>query len=214
MAEKSGRVITTASVLLTAHTILPAGAELHTIYISPAHQLPDPHIQEVIKKDYRREAAYTRKPYGTKNISSAQYQYEKTLNALRTQRWKKLQLFQLALANLAHKPMRLVYSPTQNSQPSESEIAPPDGLLIAEKNKTLIVLAVQKASRVSLAGIAAKDQLLTLNGQPLHTLEDFSNAWKGTQDKNSYTIKKPTGKILSLTLTPPATLKSSILDLP
>ncbi len=214
MEERGGRVVTTMPVLASHHDIIPAGAHLHTVYISPAEHEPDANILSLLQKDSRREAAYTRKPQHVDKKSPAQHQYEKSLEAMRRQRWQKIQLFQLAFANLAHKTMRITYTPAGDRKPSESVLDLPNGLLLAEKAGSVVILAVEVGSRAEQAGVKAGEIIRSLNGVPIGSLSAFSKAWSGQSKSNQFSLLKSGGTVHSVTLHSPVSLNTSVFDMP
>jgi hypothetical protein len=212
MEQRGDRVLTTLPVLVSHEETIPAGSHLHNIYIIPDIDEPDANILSLLQKDTRREAAYTRKPQHVNKQSSALHYYEKSLESMRSQRWKKIQLFQLAFANLAHKSMHIVYTAPGDRRVSESVIDLPNGLLIAEKGQALVILAVQVGSRAEQAGITSGDIIRSVNNITTSTLASVSKAWNG--QSNQFSLQKAGGASRLITLKPPVSMNTSVFDMP
>jgi hypothetical protein len=109
----------------------------------------------------------------------------------------------------------------QGPPPIDEAISFPDGLVLGEKDKAVVILAVEKSSRAASAGIKAGDAITKVGGKPtdgsLATFLKNYTATKKTADvtlKPSYilTVKTGVASERDIAVPMPPSIHGSILD--
>jgi hypothetical protein len=138
--------------------------------------------------------------------------------------WPSLTMFQLAFANLNSSDLHIVYLNPETMKLTDEPINFPEGLVLAEVEGKVTVLAVEKEGAGAAAGLKADDQILSVGGSPMNgNLLTFLNALhaakKAAEDSPARAValnvrnpKDNTERIAQLKL--PISLNSSFLDSP
>ena len=137
---------------------------------------------------------------------------------LQTEVWLQTDLFSEALDHATDSGTTLVYSVPPQNRPQTAVFDLPEGMLLAEVNGHVRVLALTQDSRAFVGGIRAGDEIRSFNRQePVNTLGDFTRSYSSTKRQarvagiTSYTmeIARPgEDQIVSIQIAAPPTIPS------
>jgi membrane-associated protease RseP (regulator of RpoE activity) len=208
------------AVAISATAVIPKNAILRVIYVPP--RMDDAEVKQEIRRE-QQEVAYTRinRLENTAKLTPQQAAIEKITKETV---WPTVTMFQLALANLNSQDLHLVYLNPENMKLIDEPIALPFGLLLAEVEGKISVLAVEKSSAAETAGIKSGDVILSMGGSPAPgNLSLFMDALRqakksaesATERVIALAVKGPNDssqRAVSIKL--PMSLNNSLLDSP
>lgn len=223
MEETADGVRAKHTVLINDNTILPAKSTLRVIYIPPRTE--DDRLRAV-RSSHNAEAAWTRnnRLNDEDKLSPSEVARQKIS---RETNWPSITNFQLALANLGADDLRVVYivggATPDDFKFYDQRLVLPEGMLLAEVNGTVTVLAVEKTKPAERAGIKAGDILTKIGDRPVGGsltayLNDYhvikKDAVMAMKTSFPISVKAHDGTERVATVKLPPSINSSFLDSP
>ena len=220
ISDSDQGVKVTTPFLLNPTTVVPAGAILRMLYVRPL--MSDDKDAKLVGAD-PHQGAYSRQ--NTPSDGGGIYVSGEMLALLRTTRttvWPTLAAFGAALNMINSSDLRVVYKLPGATDVTDEPINFVEGIVPAEKDGTVTVLALVKGSSSEGAGFQPGDRIDEFNGTALKgSLATFqkiyddvhTNAKIGTQKPYVFVVRHADNETpVTLTLAAPPTLGGSLLD--
>ncbi len=177
-------------VMINGGTIIKPGMILRVLYVlSIDSQLASTDLALAAKGD--ANAAYSRAPAGTGNVPTLPPQLAHEIEGYRRTVWQVSDNFVLAMAQYPTDQMHLIYEATgKDNELSDERFNFFDGLFVGLPNGKVTVIAVEKDSKASHAGLKAGDEIISIGGIPTGSLSAFAAAYtsaKKTATENEVT---------------------------
>lgn len=216
-------VIAKYSVLINDTSIIPAKSILRVIYLPPR---ADDDRLRAIRARTGADAAWSRNNQLDDKAKLTPTQIA-TLEISRNTVWPSITNFQLALVNLGADDMRIVYiipgAKPEDFKFYDQRLVFPEGLVLAEVNGAVSVLAVEKTKPSDRAGIKAGEIITQVGTTPVNgSLVTFLDAYHAVKKAAETTMKTTfpmtvkaadgTERVAALKL--PPSINSSFLDSP
>ncbi len=213
-------VTVTLPFLLNPTTVVPAGTIVRMLYVRPL--ISNDKDTKLVTGPH--QAAYSRQG-GSTSDGGGVYVSGEMLALLRTTRttvWSTIAAFAAALDMINSNDLRLVYKTPGGTDIVDEPINFVEGLVPAERNGVVTVLALVKGSSSEGAGFAPGDRIDQFDGTPLQgSLATFqkiyddvhTNAKIGTQKPYVFVVRHAGNETpVTLTVAAPPTLGGSLLD--
>ncbi|SDU14898.1 hypothetical protein SAMN05444156_2252 [Verrucomicrobium sp. GAS474] len=222
-ADTEEGVKTLYSFALSSTRTVPAGSIVRIFYVKP---VPTEAPVRIMGSDEQREQAYTRSsglPKDAKAIYGSP-EVEAALKSAHTIVWPNIASFRASLDLINLIDLRVVYMAPGAKDYSDERLAMPEGLLLAEKEGFVTILAVVKGSSSQLAGLRAGDRIVAFNGKALSgetaTLATFFTEYQrsselkiGEQKPYRFRIQRGDAPApVEFSLRPPPSLTGSLID--
>lgn len=159
--ERQGGVGVAFPVMLNKSAVILPDKVLRVIYNPP--RADDAEVL-AIQTRAEKEVAYT-KVHRLKSDKPLSATEMAVIKVARETHWPTVNMFQLALANLNAKNMRVVWVDPNTMELYDHNIELPYGLLVGKKGGRFVdVLAVERGSRGEAAGVKAGDKIREVEG--------------------------------------------------
>jgi len=211
------------SFALSSTKIVPAGSIVRIFYVRPvATEAP----VRVMGNDEKRAQAYSRQTGLPTDgpIVYASPEVDAAIKTAHTVVWPNIASFRASLDLINLVDLRIVYTAPDAKDLSDDRLSLTDGMLLAEKEGAITVLATVKGSNSDRAGLRAGDRILALNDMPLSgttaTLAAFFSEYQKNADQKIGNQKPYRFRVLhpdaaapvEVTIRPPPSLTGSLID--
>ena len=200
---KPGGVGVRYPVLLNDHTILRPDAILRFIYLEPNGGLhagggDDNHLRALngphgtLQQNDNGTTTHGEGPSGAWgrgdfDEDAGIFDHTKSddpkrsKSELQNEKWGQPDLFAQALDHASDEGTTVVYNLPAQPRPTTATIDLPEGMLLAEVDGRVRVLALSHESRAFAGGLQPGDEIRSLGGRAVGTLEDFLRAYAETR---------------------------------
>jgi hypothetical protein len=177
----STRVLLARPLLLNHATILPAGTQVRTLYLSPQEGDADikKNTQEALEATFSKQNAKVPRQEETASpVERAAYRraYETV--------WSNPKQFRAQLQRLDEYQIRLVFSLPDSAEPVMQPFESAHGMVLDLEEGKPRVLSVLIDSPAHKNGIAAGWTVVSVEGQPVDSLETFSRLFQQALEKS------------------------------
>jgi len=209
----------TTPFLINPTTVVPAGTILRMLYVRPL--MSDDKDARMVGGD-PHQAAYSRQSQSSDGGIYVSSEMIALLKTTRTTVWPNIASFGAALNMINSNDLRLVYKLPGGTDITDEPINFVEGIVPAEKDGTVAVLAVVQGSSADGAGFKPGDRIDQFEGTALKgSLAAFQkiyddvhmNAKIGLQKPYVFQVRHAGNETpVTITLAPPPTLGGSLLD--
>jgi hypothetical protein len=168
-------------VLINTTAVVPANAILRVIYVPPRGDDVEVKIEAAKGNSENSWTKNNRLSDDKPKLSPLQLAAKKIAEETV---WPSVTMFQLAFANLNSQDLHLVYLNPENLKLTDEPINFPEGLVLADLNGAVTVLAVEKNSPSEQSGFKAGQQILKVGDTPMNgNLITFLDAYHAARKK-------------------------------